>query len=144
VAKPKGTPNKRKSVAVKRTLLTAIRNGNTLATAATLAGITYDTLKRWRRLDPPFNTVVLQAEAEAEVKHVNNIGLAGKINWQASAWWLERRRTGDWRKPADRLEATIDHRKDAEAIAAEIGKADDPAVIAQIEKDLLISQEASR
>ena len=37
-----------------------------------------------------------------------------------------------------------DHRKEAEAIAAEIGKADDPAVVAQIERDLLISQEPMR
>lgn len=37
-----------------------------------------------------------------------------------------------------------DHRKEAEAIAAEIGKADDPAIVAAIEQDLLLSQEPSR
>lgn len=37
-----------------------------------------------------------------------------------------------------------DHRKEAEAIAAEIGKADDPAIVALIERDLLISQEPGR
>jgi len=35
-----------------------------------------------------------------------------------------------------------DARKDAEAIAAEIGRADDPAVVERIHRDLLISQEA--
>lgn len=43
-----------------------------------------------------------------------------------------------------KYEDVTDHRKEAEAIAAEIGKADDPAVVAQIERDLLISQEATR
>ncbi len=52
MAKPKGTPNKRKSLAVQKTLLDAIRNGNTLHTSAAVAGITYRTLCRWRRLDP--------------------------------------------------------------------------------------------
>ncbi len=37
-----------------------------------------------------------------------------------------------------------DHRKEAEAIAAEIGKADDPVIVAAIEQDLLLSQEPSR
>lgn len=41
-----------------------------------------------------------------------------------------------------KVDHTVTARQDAEAIAAEIGKADDPAVIAQIERDLLISQEA--
>jgi hypothetical protein len=41
-----------------------------------------------------------------------------------------------------KIEVSADPRKEAEAIAAEIGKADDPAVVAQIERDLLISQEA--
>jgi hypothetical protein len=37
-----------------------------------------------------------------------------------------------------------DRRAEAEAIAAEIGKGDDPAVVAQIEQDLLISQQPTR
>jgi hypothetical protein len=43
-----------------------------------------------------------------------------------------------------KTEDVTDRRKEAEAIAAEIGKADDPAVVAQIEADLLISQEIKR
>lgn len=43
-----------------------------------------------------------------------------------------------------KVEDVTDHRKEAEAIAAEIGKADDPAVVAQIERDLLISVQPSR
>lgn len=43
-----------------------------------------------------------------------------------------------------RIEDVTDKRREAEQIAAEIGKGDDPAVIAQIEKDLLVSIEVGR
>lgn len=43
-----------------------------------------------------------------------------------------------------KFEDVTDKRKEAEAIAAEIGKADDPAVVAQIEADLLLSQDPVR
>lgn len=143
MARTKNTKNKRNSSTVERALLMHIRQGNTLRNAASQAGISYRTLCRWRKLSVAFNHAVEKAEAEAEGLHVNAITSAGVSgNWQASAWWLERRRTPDWRKPADRLE--VDTRKDAEAIAAEIGKADDPAVVAQIEADLLLSQDPVR
>lgn len=47
-----------------------------------------------------------------------------------------------------KVESTVNYRREAAAIAAEIGKADDPALVAQIEADLqigrdrLLSQEA--
>ncbi len=50
----------------------------------------------------------------------------------ATIFWLERGRSGEWRKPAVRVELT-DARKEAEAIAAEIGQADDPAVVDRIQ-----------
>ncbi len=43
-----------------------------------------------------------------------------------------------------RYEDVTDPRRDAEAIAAEIGKADDPAIVAQIERDLLLHQGVRR
>lgn len=141
MARTQGSRNKRNSVAVERAVLTAIRQGNTLTNAAIQAGINYDTLKRWRRLSPPFNTAVKKAEAEAEGLFVNDIAHAARDgNWQAAAWWLERRRTGDWRKPADRLELT-DIRRAAEQTAAEIGH---PELVDAIERDILLSIEAAR
>jgi len=124
-------------------ILRAIRQGNTLTNAAKIGGIAYETLKDWRGRYHDFSSAVEKAEADAESLHVNAIVSAGvNGNWQASAWWLERRRTGDWRKPSDRLEVT-DYRKEAEAIAAEIGK---PELVDQIaadmQRDRLISQEA--
>ena len=43
-----------------------------------------------------------------------------------------------------KTEDVTDHRREAEAIAAEIGKGDDPAIVGQIERDLLLGQEAVR
>lgn len=83
----------------------AIRAGNTLRVAAILNGITYETLRVWREQKPAFSVAVEKAEAEAESLHVGAIvseGVSG--NWQASAWWLERRRHDDWRKPVERQE----------------------------------------
>ncbi len=82
----------------------AIRQGNTLTNAAKIGDIAYETLKDWRGRYHEFSSGVEKAEAEAESLHVNAIVSAGvNGNWQASAWWLERRRTGDWRKPIERI-----------------------------------------
>lgn len=141
MARTKNSKNKRNSATVERAILVALRQGNTLANAAMQAGISYTTLKRWRKLSAPFNAAVTRAEADAEGLHVNAITSAGLTGqWGAAAWWLERRRTGDWRKPADRLEVA-DARKEAEAIAAEIGK---PELVEQIHQDLLLRHEPSR
>lgn len=44
----------------------------------------------------------------------------------------------------ERFADVTDHRREAEQIAAEIGKRDDPAIVAQIARDLLLSQQAAR
>lgn len=99
-----GRPTKRSPV-VERAICANLRLGNTREASARLAGISYATLKRWVNLSARFCAAVEKAEAQAEQKHVGNIRKAGADgNWQASAWWLERRRHGDWRKPAERTE----------------------------------------
>ncbi len=50
---------------------------------------------------------------------------------------------GDRRAGMD-VKHTIDRRREAEAIAAEIGKGDDPAIVGQIERDLLLSVSPTR
>jgi hypothetical protein len=126
---------------VTKLIVAALRAGNTRTASARLSGIDYATLKRWCRLSAPFCAALEKAEAEAEQKYVRNItGAASAGQWQAAAWWLERRRSGAWRKPADRLELT-DIRKAAEDTAAEIGK---PELADLIERDMLISIEAAR
>lgn len=80
------------------TILQSLRQGNTLKVAALMGGIHYDTLNEWRKQYSDFSEAVDRAEAEAESLHVVNIRTHSADQWQASAWWLERRRHGDWRK----------------------------------------------
>ena len=116
------------------TILAAVRGGNTLSNAARLAGIHYDTFNEWRKRYAEFSEAVDRAEAEAEAVYVEDIGHASRRgNVAATVFWLERRRSGEWRKPAERVE--VDYRRDAEAIAAEIGR---PELVPQIEADLLL------
>lgn len=84
-----------------------IERGNTLRVSAIVNGVPVSTFNDWRSKFPGFSEAVEKAEAQAEMLHVGAIvaeGVSG--NWQASAWWLERRRHDDWRKPIERQEIT--------------------------------------
>lgn len=135
----RGRPTKRTD-AVTRAIVVALRAGNTRRNSAVLAGIDYSTLKRWCQLSAPFRATLDQAEAEAEAAYVKTLlAAARKGNPQPAQWWLKVRRHDDWREPAQRVE--VNYRKEAEAIAAEIGK---PELVDAIERDILISIEAGR
>lgn len=85
-------------------ILSALREGNTRSASAALGGIDLGTLSRWEKRFAGFAGFVKDAEASAERMHVGNIKRAAFAgNWQASAWWLERRRPEDWGRK-DRLE----------------------------------------
>lgn len=87
-------------------LLDAIRAGHTRQDAARAAGIGVSTLfrylqdgrasksGRWRELWE----AVKEAESEAARASVSIIRTAAQENWTAAAWWLERRRPGQWAK----------------------------------------------
>lgn len=116
VAAVAGRPTK--LIPARRAVLTArLREGQTLATAAKLAGIHRDTLHDWLRRGEAaaevratdaavdasevvflelFDEVeVARAEAQAEaVGEVRGAGRAG--NWQASKWYLERSFPEEW------------------------------------------------
>src|SRR5512143_589810 len=89
-------------------IIDAVSKGNTRQNAAMAARISTACLMTWIRKgragEEPYSSFVnrlYEAEAEAEARHVSNIEIAaGKGAWQASAWWLERRRRFAWRKPA--------------------------------------------
>jgi hypothetical protein len=138
-ARKRGRPTKR-TAAVTRVLVAALKAGNTRRNSAILAGIGWTTLKRWCQLSEPFRATLEQAEAEAESAYVKTLlAAARKGNPQPAQWWLKVRRHDDWREPAQRVE--INHRAEAEAIAAEIGK---PELVDAIERDILIGIEAAR
>lgn len=97
----------------------ALAAGNTRQAAAAYGGIDLHTLARWIERYASFASAIKSAEAQAEVGHVARIAQASQAgNWQASAWWLERRRHADWGK-VDRLE--IEVRRAAERVAATTG-----------------------
>lgn len=78
----------------------ALKGGNRRMASAAFGGVSYDSFRRWMADDEGFREMVEDAEAEAEVANVLNIEKAGAAgNWQASAWWLERRYKEDWQRP---------------------------------------------
>lgn len=100
---PRGRPSKYTPERVKR-ITDALAAGNSRGAAAVYGGITDDTLNAWVRNFSDFSEAVKSAEASAEVAHVANIAQAAtRGTWQASAWWLERRRAAEWGK-VDRVQ----------------------------------------
>lgn len=116
---------------VEEKIIRAIRAGNYIETAAAFAGISKDTLYNWlkrgaresQRLEGSpnakprkkeliyleFSDAVSRAMAEAEVRDVQNISIAGEQgDWRASAWRLERRHPERWGKK-EKLEADHNH-----------------------------------
>lgn len=98
-----GRPSKYTPERVAR-IVQLLEAGNTRKAAATASGIAEATFHAWCAEYPEFSEQIKEAESEAESKHVGNIlTAASKGAWQASAWWLERRRHEDWGKK-DRIE----------------------------------------
>lgn len=100
-----GRPTKL-SEEIETKIVAAIRGGNYMETAAAFAGISKDTLFAWLRdgergKSPElikFSDSVKKALAESEVIPLSRISEAGKTNWQAEAWRLERRFPQRWAK----------------------------------------------
>ena len=76
-------------------MLEALRGGNYIETAAEYAGIDDSTYRRWMQREEPefraFRAAVKKALADAEVRNVGIVLKAAPTQWQAAAWWLERR-----------------------------------------------------
>lgn len=97
-----------------------LRAGNYAETAAACVGISqatwYNWLKDAREQDKPdplkveFLEAVEKATAEAERKYVKVIEKATARNWQAAAWWLERRMPDKWgRRDTHKHEHKVDY-----------------------------------
>ena len=84
-------PTKRTPTAQQR-IVQALRLGATYLRASQAAGISYDTLNDWMRADLQFSDACKKAEAERALQALRIIQRsANKDNWQAAAWYLERR-----------------------------------------------------
>jgi hypothetical protein len=113
-----GRPTKRTPEREQRRL-NALAAGNTRKAACHFAGIGVQTLDDWQRRFGDLREAIEKAEADAEVRHVANIAKAAQDGtWQASAWWLERRRPDDFGR-RERIELNI--RQTAERLGAELG-----------------------
>lgn len=95
-------------------LLRAIRRGMPLKQAAMLAGMSYETLNRWRiqgeAEDAPaefrhFWQALRKAQAVAMERLVGRIQDAAGSDWKAAAWLLERRHPDEFARQ-QRLEHT--------------------------------------
>ena len=95
-------------------ILVDLASGQTRACAAGRAGISERTLARWMALgkegEEPFASFVSsvkKAERDAEAEAVLEIRTAGRKNWTAYAWWLERKFPESWGKDAELLKEII-------------------------------------
>jgi hypothetical protein len=86
----RGRPTKRTPDA-RQKVLEAIKKGLPIKVACGLSGISEDTFARWNKDDPDFALAVAQAEATPIAESVDTIRGAGRDDWRASSWWLERR-----------------------------------------------------
>ena len=94
-------------------IVNAIAAGNYLDAAAQYGGVTYDTLNDWMNKGKDgkapnyvqFYHAVKKAEADAEILRVARINKAGQEgNWQADAWYLERRYPDKWGRRVQQTE----------------------------------------
>lgn len=85
-------------------IVTAIRAGNYIETAAAHAGIHKDTLYHWLKRGREassgpyraFSDAVQKAWADAEIRDVTLIAKAAEKEWTAAAWRLERKFPDRW------------------------------------------------
>lgn len=111
--KPKRSPEREQAI------LNHLTVGNTRRASHLAAGVSHQTFYNWLQ-DATFLDAVEKAEAAAEQRFLGQVAVAARTQWQAAAWWLERRRNAEYARH-DRVDVSIDVRKEAERIAAEQG-----------------------
>lgn len=87
---PKDTPEARAR------FIEGLRAGAYRKEACLYAGFSEDSLARYLHADADFKDQVEKAEANAYMRNLAIIQKAGEKNWQAAAWFLERKFPGEW------------------------------------------------
>lgn len=72
-------------------IINAIEQGVPYRHAAAIAGISEDTMQRWRERFAAFAEAIKAAEGRAVAGRLARIRQAEPDHWQAAAWWLERK-----------------------------------------------------
>lgn len=76
--------------AKKREIIAIVSVGGRMATAAGYVGCCVATIVRMAARDPEFGAALKLARSKHEIVNLTNIQDAGKKNWHASSWLLER------------------------------------------------------
>lgn len=93
-----------------------VAEGNYITHVAQALGISRKTFYNWleqgaratRGLKREFYEAITKAEAEAVLRNVKIIQKAAETNWQAAAWWLERKYPEEWGRK-DRMNLETDN-----------------------------------
>jgi len=79
-------------------LLLRIQEGNFYEDAYALAGIPESTFYEWKKNHPEFLEAIKKADIICKSLHIKNIKKHSDKQWQASAWYLERRYPNEFRE----------------------------------------------
>lgn len=121
-----GEANSKMTDARSRAALSALEHGCTRRAAAGAAGINPTTFYRWLD-DATFRNEVEKAEAKAEAAYTAAVANAIPTNWQAAAWWLERRKFTDYAR-RDQVNVSVDLQAVIRQVAGELGVEESEAV----------------
>jgi hypothetical protein len=88
---PKPKPQPKRTPEARKTIIDAIEQGTPYRHAAAMAGMSEDTLARWREDDAELAESIKAAEGRAVAGRLARIRTAEPTHWQAAAWWLERK-----------------------------------------------------
>ena len=89
-------------------ILEHLRNGATKRAAVQSCGVSHETLYRWLEEDVTLCDDIQSAEAEAELHYQSTIHNHARTDWKPAAWWLERRRKGDYGPSIDLKQIPVD------------------------------------
>jgi hypothetical protein len=68
-----------------------LKAGNNQKDSAALAGISEETFYKWMKVHAEFSESIKKAEKHCKARNIAIILKAAEKNWQASAWYLERK-----------------------------------------------------
>ena len=98
--RPVGRP-RALDAANKEKVVRFIAEGGSQNMAAAFVGVSPTTISNEAKRDPEFAERMQAAEASCYVHHVQNVKRAGKEDWRASAFMLERKYPEEFRKKTD-------------------------------------------